>query len=92
LFELKKDQRIIYEFIANRDLELKVFKGNFLKLINNNFFVENSDYLLPKFKMVTPVLSEEGSIPIDEDTKVTFEVKNLSKMRAMKLKIAIMVL
>jgi hypothetical protein len=54
--------------------------------------LENSDFLLPKFKMVTPVLAEEGVISIDEDTNVIFEVKNLSKLMKMKLKIAIVVL
>lgn len=42
--------------------------------------------------MVTPVLSEEGSIEIDEDTNVKFEIKNLSKVMKMRLKIAAMVL
>lgn len=42
--------------------------------------------------MVTPVLTEEGLITIDENTKVIFEIKNLSKMMKMKLKIALMVI
>jgi type II secretory pathway component HofQ len=42
--------------------------------------------------MVTPVVSEEGSILIDEDTNVVFQFKNLSKLMKLKLKIATMVL
>lgn len=56
------------------------------------FITEKSDYLLPKFKMVTPAVSEQGSILIDEDTNVIFQFKNLSKLMKLKLKIATSVL
>jgi hypothetical protein len=39
--------------------------------------------------MSTPLLSEEGEIPIKDDGELRMEIKNLSRMLRMKLKIAI---
>lgn len=61
----------------------------------SNIIVKNlgqQGFLLPKFKMSTPVLSEEGMISIHEDGVVRWEIKNLSKMMKMKLKIAILLI
>ncbi|KAI6234987.1 CRAL-TRIO domain-containing protein [Aphelenchoides besseyi] len=74
-FAMKKGQQLLYEYVTNRDFELKVTRNN-------------TDFILPKFKMVTPVLSEEGSIDIDEDCTINFDFKNISKMMKMKLKFA----
>ncbi|KAI6176745.1 CRAL-TRIO domain-containing protein [Aphelenchoides bicaudatus] len=82
VLEVKKNQRLVYEFNCNRDMELNVFHGRH----------EDSNLLLPKFKMVTPVLSEEGSVIIEENTDVTFEIKNLSKLMKMKLKLALILI
>jgi hypothetical protein len=39
--------------------------------------------------MCSPILSEEGSIQIKENGKLKFEIKNLSRMMKMKLRIAL---
>ena len=51
--------------------------------------LDGKDYLLPHYKLSTPVLAEEGAIPIAENCKLRFEVRNLSKFMKMKLKIAV---
>ncbi|CAD5216681.1 unnamed protein product [Bursaphelenchus okinawaensis] len=74
-FDVKKGQKLFYEFSTNRDFEFCVF-------------TDQSHFLHPRFKMITPVLAEEGIVMVLDDGKVTFEIKNLSKMMKMKLKIA----
>ncbi|KAI3420018.1 hypothetical protein GPALN_003355 [Globodera pallida] len=57
-FNVKKGQKLIYEFYANRNFVIKFEK-------------ENGDYLVPHFpKMCTPVLSEEGAIKFDENDHI----------------------
>ena len=41
--------------------------------------------------MPTPVLPEEGSFYIKENGEIKLEIKNLSKMLKMKLKIALLI-
>ena len=52
-------------------------------------FSEFGNYLLPRFKMCSPILAEEGSIPINKTGKLKFEIRNLSRMMKMKLRIAL---
>uniref|UniRef100_A0A914GVI3 CRAL-TRIO domain-containing protein n=1 Tax=Globodera rostochiensis TaxID=31243 RepID=A0A914GVI3_GLORO len=79
-FNVKKGQKLIYEFYANRNFVIKFVK-------------ENGDYLVPHFpKMCTPVLSEEGTIKVDENDHIKFELKNNSSIFWLKLQIAIMLI
>jgi hypothetical protein len=54
-------------------------------------FLEKQGILIPRLKMSSPVLPEEGSFYIKEDGEIKLEIKNLSKMLKMKLKIALLI-
>ncbi|KAL3110587.1 hypothetical protein niasHT_016224 [Heterodera trifolii] len=76
-FEAKKGQKLVYEYLANRNFVVRLQK-------------ENGDFLLPFFpKMCTPILPEEGAVQIDEHSLIKFELKNLSTIFSLKLRIAI---
>jgi hypothetical protein len=48
--------------------------------------------LLPRLRMSSPLLAEEGAIRLEHDGGVRLEIKNLSKMLKMKLEIATLVI
>uniref|UniRef100_A0A1I8B687 CRAL-TRIO domain-containing protein n=1 Tax=Meloidogyne hapla TaxID=6305 RepID=A0A1I8B687_MELHA len=76
ILDAKKGQILIFEYFANRNFEVIVED-------------EYGNYLLPRFKMSTPLLAEEGAVPIKENGKLNFELRNLSRMMKMKLRIAL---
>ena len=51
-------------------------------------FADKRDFAVPKLKMVTPVLNEEGSVLASEDCLLTIEITNLSKLMKLKLSMA----
>uniref|UniRef100_A0A183CBA7 CRAL-TRIO domain-containing protein n=1 Tax=Globodera pallida TaxID=36090 RepID=A0A183CBA7_GLOPA len=79
--ELKANagQLLVYEYFANRNFEIKVEN-------------DEGEYLLPHFRMSTPMLAEEGSVPIAHDMRIRVEVKNLSKLMRMKLRAAFLLI
>ncbi|KAF7639624.1 CRAL-TRIO domain-containing protein [Meloidogyne graminicola] len=79
ILEVNKGQILLFEYFANRNFEI---------IIEDEF----GNYLFPRLKMCSPILSEEGSILINEKGKLKFEIKNLSRMMKMKLKIALLII
>ncbi|KAL3095330.1 hypothetical protein niasHS_007429 [Heterodera schachtii] len=75
----KAGQMLVYEYFANRNFEITVEN-------------ENGDYLLPHFRMSTPMLAEEGAVPVEKDMRIRVEVKNLSKLMKMKLRAAFLLI
>nr|CAD2135632.1 unnamed protein product [Meloidogyne enterolobii] len=76
ILKAKKGQTLIFEYFANRNFEIIVED-------------EKGNYLLPRFKMCSPLLAEEGAVLIKENGKLNFELRNLSRMMKMKLRIAL---
>ena len=70
-------------------MQLHTGQCTFLGLAYPFGLSERGEYLLPRLRMSTPLLAEEGTIPIREDAKLRLEVRNLSRMLKMKLKIAL---
>uniref|UniRef100_A0A915M7C0 CRAL-TRIO domain-containing protein n=1 Tax=Meloidogyne javanica TaxID=6303 RepID=A0A915M7C0_MELJA len=79
ILEAKKGQTLIFEYFANRNFEIIVED-------------EKGNYLLPRFKMCSPLLAEEGAVLIKENGKLNFELRNLSRMMKMKLRIALRII
>lgn len=75
--EARKGQTLLYEFFANRSFECRWENET------------TGDYLLPRIKMCTPLLAEEGAIPICADGNLRLELKNASRIMRMKLRIAL---
>lgn len=78
--EAKKGQTLLYEYWTNRNFEICAIKES----------TENGkEYLLPRLRLSTPLLAEEGEAKISEDCEIAVEIKNLSKIMRMTLKIAL---
>uniref|UniRef100_A0A915DR11 Uncharacterized protein n=1 Tax=Ditylenchus dipsaci TaxID=166011 RepID=A0A915DR11_9BILA len=74
--DARKGQKLCYQYSTNREYQIFLIK-------------DEQEYLLPCFKMSTPALSEEGSILITENCQLKLEIKNISNLMKMKLKIAV---
>ena len=74
-FNVKKGQKFVFEYQANREFEITCMGPE-------------GTWILPKFRVSTPQLSDEGFVEIKEDGDISFEIKNLSKLMKMKLKFA----
>jgi len=70
-------QILLFEYLANRNFEVSLTK-------------DGNDYLIPRLRMSTPFLAEEGAIAITENCNLRMEIKNTSKILRMKLKIALL--
>uniref|UniRef100_A0A914EA08 CRAL-TRIO domain-containing protein n=1 Tax=Acrobeloides nanus TaxID=290746 RepID=A0A914EA08_9BILA len=76
--QVKSGQTLLYEYFASRDYEISCVH-------------EKQGILIPRLKMSSPVVPEEGSFYIKEDGEIKLEITNLSKMLKMKLKIALLI-
>jgi hypothetical protein len=94
----KFGQILLFELFANRTFEFKIEHGKNGKKFSQifeNFFAEIGEYLVPNLRLCTPELAEEGEIRIGngieqgEETCLRVEVKNVGKLLAMKLRIAL---
>ena len=90
---IKRGQRFLYEFSGNRDLQFTIHKSKRrlkrgVNTTRSRPLADKREYAVPRFKMATPVLSEEGVVVAEEDCLLTLEIRNLSKMMKMKLRLA----
>uniref|UniRef100_A0AC34Q5G4 CRAL-TRIO domain-containing protein n=1 Tax=Panagrolaimus sp. JU765 TaxID=591449 RepID=A0AC34Q5G4_9BILA len=79
IFEIQAGQKFVFEYHANREFELTCTGPD-------------GHLILPKFRMSTPVLSDEGIVQVDQTGQIKFEIRNLSKLMKMKLKFAAQIL
>uniref|UniRef100_A0A0N5BLA8 CRAL-TRIO domain-containing protein n=1 Tax=Strongyloides papillosus TaxID=174720 RepID=A0A0N5BLA8_STREA len=77
-FEVKKNQKLIYELYCNKDYTLKI-------TLNDNILLN------PDIKLSTPVLSAEDSFTIPISGIVLLELTNLSKLMKMSGKLTVVI-